>query len=80
MCAVLGDIWREGKGDLTDMRANRRSDQLMHADVYQSSGWATRYNCYKVSLHIVFPELHVSAEQSTIIRHAILKFIAEKPK
>lgn len=76
MGAVLGTIWRT----LDDELGIEQAKETTEIVVFGSSGFAKRYGKHKISLHLIFPELHVNVEQAKMIRNSTLAFIEKWPK
>ncbi|CAD7962225.1 unnamed protein product [Amoebophrya sp. A120] len=71
--AVLGVIWRTQDA----LGCDKALDSTL-VNVFASSGFAKRYNLFKISLHFIWEELHVSSHESKAIRNANLAFVASK--
>ncbi len=71
--AVLGVIWRTYDA----LGVDKAKDSTL-VNVFASSGFAKRYNLFKISLHFIWEELHVSSHESKAIRNANLAFVASK--
>lgn len=71
--AVLAVIWRS-----PDALGTKQAAQQTEVTVFASSGFAKRYNLYKISLHFIWENVYVDAHQSKTIRNATLAFLATK--
>lgn len=70
--AVLGAIWRS-----EDPLGVKPVGDTADVHVFSSSGWSSRHNQPKVSLHFVWPNLIVTPREAKGIRSATIEFLRE---
>ncbi|CAD7974082.1 unnamed protein product [Amoebophrya sp. A25] len=70
--AVLGAVWRSD--DPLGVRCQGPSATV---HVFSSSGWSSRHNAPKISLHFVWPDLIVTPREAKGIRSATIEFLRE---
>ena len=70
--AVLGAIWRS-----SDPLVVKPIGDSATVHVFSSSGWSSRHNQPKISLHFVWPDLIVTPREAKGIRSATIEYLRE---
>lgn len=70
--AVLGAVWRSD-----DPLGVKCKAETATVNVFSSSGWSSRHNQPKISLHFVWPDLIVTPREAKGIRSATIEFLRE---
>ncbi|CAD7938482.1 unnamed protein product [Amoebophrya sp. A120] len=70
--AVLGAVWRS-----EDPLGVKCRSETATVHVFSSSGWSSRHNQPKISLHFVWPDLICTPREAKGIRSATIEFLRE---